>query len=58
MYEEIIKKKIAEKLSELGRRDKFLIELEETCPIHYEGTDIVADTPLDVESTSQNLKNS
>ena len=41
-----MKKKITEKLSELGRRDKFLIELEETCPIHYEGTDIVADAFL------------
>ena len=36
-----MKKKIAEKLSELGRRDNFLAKLEETCPIRYEGTDIV-----------------
>lgn len=53
----IMKKKIVEKLSELERRDKFLTELEENCPIHYEGTDIVADVSLDVESILQNLKN-
>lgn len=54
----IMKKKIVEKLSELERRDNFLAELEETCPIRYEGTDIVTDFPFDVESTPQNLKNS
>lgn len=54
----IMKKKIVEKLSELERRDKFLTELEETCPIHYEETDIVADVSLDAESILQNLKNS
>lgn len=53
----IMKKKIVEKLSELERRDKFLTELEETCPIHYEGTDIVVDVSLDAESILQNLKN-
>lgn len=50
-------KKIIEKLLELERRDKFLTELEETCPICYEGTDIITDFPFDVESTPQNLKN-
>lgn len=50
--------KIIEKLSELERRDKFLAELEETCPIYYEDTDIVTDFPFDAESTPQNLKNS
>ena len=54
----IMKKKIIEKLSELERRDKFLTELEETCPFHYEGTDIVAEVSLDAESILQNLKNS
>lgn len=54
----IMKEKIIEKLSELERRDKFFTELEETCPIHYEGTDIVADVSLDAESILQNLKNS
>lgn len=53
-----ITKKIIEKLFELERRDKFLAELEETCPIRYEGTDIVTDFPFDVESIPQNLKNS
>lgn len=51
-------KKIIEKLLGLERRDKFLAELEETCPIRYEGTDIVTDFPFDAESTSQNLKKS
>lgn len=51
-------KKIIEKLLELERRDKFLAELEENCPIRYEGTDIVTDFPFDAESTPQNLKNS
>ena len=58
MKKKIMKKKIIEKLSELERRDKFFTELEETCPIHYEGTDIVADVPLNAESILQNLKNS
>ena len=54
----IMKKKIVEKLSELESRDNFLTKLEETCPIRYEGTDIVTDFPFAVESTPQNLKNS
>lgn len=51
-------KKIIEKLLELERRDNFLAKLEKTCPIRYEGSDIVTDFPFDVESTLQNLKNS
>lgn len=50
--------KKSSKLLELERRDVFLAELEETCPIHYEGTDIVTDFPFDWESNLQNLKNS
>lgn len=50
-------KKIIEKLLELERRDNFLAKLEKTCPIRYEGTDIITDFPFDVESTPQNLKN-
>ena len=53
-----MKKKIVEKLSELERRDNFLAKLEKTCPIRYEGTDIVTDFPFDAESIFQNLKNS
>ena len=32
-------------LDELKRRDAFLAKLEATCPIHMEGTDIVAEIP-------------
>lgn len=38
--------KKSSKLLELERRDEFLVKLEETCPIHHEGTDIVAEVSL------------
>lgn len=41
--------KKSSKLLELERRDKFLAELEETCPIHHKGTDIVAEAPFDAD---------
>lgn len=53
-----VKESKTERNIKLERRDKFLAELEETCPIYYEDADIVTDFPFDVESTPQNLKNS